>query len=280
MVLPNFLLIGASKAATSSVRGMLLQHPDVFLANQSSEVQFFARDELFAKGLEWYESFFEASGDRKAIGECSNVYTMKEVFPHSAPRIIATLPEGKLIYSVRDPMSRISSYWMELRSQGDAVHFDFARAVRESRDWLVDSSNYGRQLASYRAHFPPERIHIVFFEDFRADPAGEMRRCLRFLDVDPDYPFDWGKSHLNPSEGKRGARPWVSRLRRVPGYRMLKELLPARFRRRIKSDVMLMPLARPEWDAETRRWVLDQLRDDCRQFLADCGKPRDFWELD
>ena len=53
-MLPNFLIIGAQKGATSWLARCLDQHPDAFVPEW--EVHFF--NHRFSKGLEWYESQF------------------------------------------------------------------------------------------------------------------------------------------------------------------------------------------------------------------------------
>ena len=45
---------------------------------------------------------------------------------------------------------------------------------------------YVEQLTRYLAVFAPEQVHVIIYEDFRADNAGTVRQILRFLDVDDD----------------------------------------------------------------------------------------------
>lgn len=281
MTLPNFLIIGAAKCATSSLRALLAQHPQLFLARGGRETRFFADDRLYGLGLPAYESEFTGAGGRSAIGECSNVYTERKRFPQAAQRIARELPDAKLVYMVREPLSRIESLWLQLRSHGgEAVHFDFNRALVENRAHLVDSTNYWRQLQPYRDHFPADRIQVLFFEDYRADPSACARRCLAFLGVDPDVEFERSVAHQNPSQGKLGPPAWLSRLRSAPGFAHAKRLLPAAGRHALKRRVLFQRMARPVWDPAVRAGVLDELGDDCRRLLAECGRPASFWDLD
>ena len=55
--LPNFFLIGAAKAGTTSLYDILKQHPQVYLPFQK-EPMFFSNDNNFNRGMEWYSHTF------------------------------------------------------------------------------------------------------------------------------------------------------------------------------------------------------------------------------
>jgi hypothetical protein len=271
-------MIGAAKCASSAVSALLGKHPDIFIVPDDTD--FFSRDDVFSRGLAWYESLFDPAGSRASAGEISNTYTMKELFPNAADRIAAYEPGLKLLYLVRDPLARIESFWIELRSHGgETVHHDFNEAVRRNPEWLVHPSNYLSQVDAYRRSYPDERIRVMFYEDFRADPIGFMRRCFAFLDVDPDVPLEDAGHNPNPMEQHRVVSPTLSRLRALPGYQVLKSLVPPSFRRPLRRRLFTRRAGqRPQWSLEARRFVLDVLRDDSRRFLERYGKPRDFWK--
>ena len=182
-MLPNFLVIGAAKSATSRLCVLLGRHPDVFLC-EPKEPHFFARDEVFANGMNWYEGLFEGAAGKKAVGEGSTTYTKLPLHPQSAERIARHLPDARLIYIVRHPIDRIESDYIEALKGGYAVGADFNKALREFPHF-VESSCYWKQISAYRRLFPDERILVLFFEDFNADPASVLRRCFVFLGVDP-----------------------------------------------------------------------------------------------
>ena len=77
MPLPNFLIIGAAKAGTTSLYDWLRQHPDVFMP-ALKEPKFFAYDperggEFPIRTLEAYTALFEGA-TAAAIGEASPSY--------------------------------------------------------------------------------------------------------------------------------------------------------------------------------------------------------------
>jgi Sulfotransferase domain len=277
---PNYLVIGAAKCATTTIRVLLGRHPDIFMVR--SEPQFFNDDWVFKRGFAWYESLFNEAGERPWRGEGSNAYTMHEKFPQAFGRITAYLPTAKLIYVVREPFSRIQSFWQELRSQHpDYAHPDFNRAVFLNRGDLTDASNYLKQLAPYRKHYGDESIHVVFYEDFRREPAKVLKGCFEFLGVDPNVEVAAGTTRLNESEGKTVADPFLSHLRSIGPYRRAVDRLPFSLRDRVARTFFYHKLRqRPQWQPETRAWVSHLLRDDLREFLVEYGKPADFWNLD
>ena len=277
---PNYIIIGAPKCASTTICNYLKQHPDVCLI-ACKAAHFFSRDEVYARGFDWYESLYDEAGDKKMRGENSGSYSMKEVWPETVSRLVSYAPDLKLIYLVRHPLSRIESFWLQMRSHGgEAVHYDFNTAVRLDRHRFVDSSNYWQQINAYRPHFPDERIQIIFFEDFKVNPDAVMRRCFEFLDVDPDVPVANSNLHKNRSSGKRVPSKTLSQLRSYSMLRKAVKLIPESVRDPLKKRLFFKKFeGRPEWDAQTREWVVDILEADTRKFLEYCGKPADFWNL-
>jgi hypothetical protein len=272
------MVIGAAKCASSSLCEQLAIHPEVFFV-ACKEPHYFSAN--LDRGPEWYESLYAAAGPEQFRGEGSNSYTMKECFPGVARRIAEYDPERKLrlIYIVRDPITRIESYWVEKMSHGDtSIHHDFNKAVRENCDWFVDPSNYLKQLDEYKPYYDDSQILVVFFEDFIHDQLAVLRRCFEFLGADPS--FEIPDRHVGPSEGKVVPRPIFNRLRRLPFYRSVAALAPKTMRSKLKARYLHQKVkGRPEWDRATRLWVADVLAEDSRTFLEKYGKPADFWSV-
>ncbi|MCB9846850.1 MAG: sulfotransferase [Phycisphaeraceae bacterium] len=279
MTLPNYLVIGAQKSATSSVCDLLAAHPEAFMTDPK-EPYFFSHDEVWSKGLAWYESLFAGAEGCKAIGEGSTTYTQPSLYPHAAERIASTLPDARLIYIVRHPLERIRSHWMHLRTKGNRERTPFNAAVRSGLHGYLDNTLYSRQIDIYRARYPDERILALFFEDFRRDPDALMRRVFEFLGIDPDFRLsDAGKPRHVSAQGRIDT-PVLTPLRRIPGFGALRDALPAGLRERVRG-VLKKPVGeRPEYDDETRRWVIAQLAQDNREFLRRYGKPDDYWGID
>jgi hypothetical protein len=277
---PNYLVIGAAKCATTTIRSLIGRHPDVFMVR--NELQFFNHDQVFARGFDWYESHYEAAGDRPLRGEGCNGCTMQMRYPHALERLSAYAPDLKLIYVVRNPFERIQSFWIELRSQHpDYVHHDFNKAVDVNRDWFVDPSNYLAQIEPYRRAYGHAAIQIVFYEDFCRAPEATLKTCFTFLGVDPHVDVGASTARLNESDKKAVASALLSRIRSIPGYRRVARQLPRPWRERVARRSLFRKLRqRPAWRPATRAWVSDVLKDDLQAFLSQNGKRTDFWNLD
>ena len=78
----------------------------------------------------------------------------------------------RLIYIVRDPIRRIESYWAEKLSHGDLeIHHDFNKAVRESRECLIDVSRITRKQLDNHRQFTRGRPVLVLFFGLRRAPS-------------------------------------------------------------------------------------------------------------
>ena len=86
MALPDFFVIGAAKAGTTSLYALLDQHPDIFMP-EVKEPEFFARDDLYdtGAGLKAYESTYDAAGHGQLIGEASTLIPSRRCFPRQRP---------------------------------------------------------------------------------------------------------------------------------------------------------------------------------------------------
>lgn len=277
---PTFMVVGFGKSGTTSLCSLLGQHPQVFMS-VPKEPDFFCNQQIWERGFQWYESLYAAAGDAIARGEGSQRYTFRKVFPNVAARIASYVPEVKLIVMARDPIQRIESGWMEMRSWGDeSAHHSFKRALDVNRDWLIDSTDYWQELAVYRDLFPDDQILVLFFEDFVSDPATVLRRCFTFLGVDADATIRETERRHNVSAEKLIPRPLLSVGRSSVLLRSAVKLIPQPLRHRIRDRFFFRRGdARPQWNAEVRKRVIDELRENTELFLEFYGKPVDFWTL-
>jgi len=272
---PNFLVIGAAKAATTALCHFLLRHRQICFA-RLKEPFFFSNDQVYARGWKWYRSLYEHHAGEPAVGEGSTHYSATGVFPNTVPRIAEHLPEAKLIYIVREPLSRLQSMWIEHRSQG-LERRPFNEAIRDDPIYL-DTAMYWKQLSAYRDHFPDERFLLLFYEDYAADANAVLQRCYRFLGVDDSVRYDDADQPRYASSDKREDLAMTNLLRRgVPGFYALRDRVPGKWRSWAKRKLKKPVEGRPEWDPATRAWVIERIGDDVRRYLEHCGKPADHW---
>ncbi len=109
--LPNFLIIGAMKCATSSLHEQLALQDGIFMT-ELKEPNFFSNDEEYTKGMSWYLSHFQDAQTEDLAGESSTHYTKLPTYPETITRIQEHLPNAKFIYVIRHPIrsTRFSVY--------------------------------------------------------------------------------------------------------------------------------------------------------------------------
>ncbi len=272
---PTFFVIGAAKAATSSLCAQLAQHPDVFLTNPKEPGGF---SSAYEDRWDWYMSLFEPGMGVRARGEGTVRYSQLGVYPDVAERIKKHVPDARLIYIVRHPLRRAESMWIEWRSMGHPECTpDFCETLRRAPA-LLDASLYWKQISAYREHFDDEQIHIEFFEDYRKDPRAVLGRCFAHIGVDPGFLIEDLEAR-NRSETKLVDTRLASGLRKIPLLRKVLGALPAGFHDTARRLIKSRSPGRPEWNRETLAWAIEHVRDDPRRFLELYGKPEDYWNL-
>ena len=118
MTLPNFIGLGAQRAATTWAYACLREHPEVFIPEQK-EIGFFRWH--YDKGLDWYASHFEGHAGEPAIGEITPGYM------HSAEaigRIATDLPSVRVFVVLREPVQRSFSAYQLLHERFCGMDFE------------------------------------------------------------------------------------------------------------------------------------------------------------
>lgn len=202
--LPNFIIVGAQKAGTSSLYEYLVQHPQVLSASVK-EIHYF--DVRYAKGVTWYRSHFSLVATMKEKGRVTGEASLYYLFhPHAAEHIKVTVPHAKLIVLLRDPVARaISHYFHQVRMKNEMLPMEQAFREEERRleveeqkmlnDPLYHSASYQRfsykkrgvyvnQLRVYFELFPSEQILVLKSEDLFLRPESVLQETFSFLGVD------------------------------------------------------------------------------------------------
>jgi hypothetical protein len=178
-VLPNFLVIGAQRCATSWMYFCLKEHPDIFLPFMK-EIHFF--DYNYEKGLEWYKRYFNTRSDQKVVGEISPSYLYIEKVPGY---IYKHLRDVRLIICLRNPIDRAySQYKKHLRA--GAFSGSFEEAIEKDPQY-IQRGFYFKQISRYLEFFPRDRILILIYEDIQKDSPAVLKNIFDFLEVDSDF---------------------------------------------------------------------------------------------
>jgi hypothetical protein len=300
---PNFFIVGAARAGTTSLYRVLQQHPDVFMP-ENKEPGFFSPPppgwEAFSKPasreLDAYLGLFAGAGARPAIGEASVMYLTA---PESARRIHQFNPDARIIIVLRQPADRAYSLYRYMCMRGLEAEPTFERALADeerrlarclavaSAPWLhagcyFDSGLYAAQVARYLEVFPREQVQIVVFDDFKKDPAGTARGVMRFLGLDDSVPLLEKFRNRSPFVGSVRAqaflaRHWHLHPMRRPGTRRIgfvdRGLIPAAF----ILNAHLGRLRGTAMNAETRRALSRRYRPDVERTATLVERSLEHW---
>ena len=194
--LPNVVVIGAMKCATSAVHAYLDAHPDVAMA-QAKELNFFSGLELH-RGLRWYAGHFDATSP--ARGESSPGYTSPS-HPGTATRMASVLPEARLVYIVRDPFERALSQYAHHRRDGEERR-PVDEALLDETSQYVARSRYADRLQPYLRAFPCAQVHVVLQERLARQPDRVLSALDRHVGVCPDRRAPGRREQRNVGDGR------------------------------------------------------------------------------
>ena len=233
---PTFLVIGAQRAATTSLYRLLISHVRVLPALRK-EVHYF--DFQYAKGRRWYLAHFPLRTAPGLTGEASPYYMVHPLAPERVKRMN---PHMKLIAILRDPVDRaLSHYHREVRLGFEPLTFEEAvdaepqRLAADQHRLLepphyyshnhhhysyLDRGRYGHHLGRWLEHFPRQQLHVVRMESLFEDPETVIGKTLAFLG-------------LQPVDGERLHLPHDNR---APPYQAQPPILRARLARHFEAD--------------------------------------------
>jgi hypothetical protein len=223
-MLPNFFVVGAPKAGTTSLYNYLDQHPAIYMS-PVKEPAYFAFDLFELKrqmGIaepdqesmrayldgpmterrsgvigEWgqYLKLFRNVARETAVGEVSGNYLGSG---SAAAAIRARIPHARIVMMLRDPVERLFSQHAQAVGRGEARR-DFLSWVdeqqaqetaREPRLGAVWNGFYAKHVTRYLEHFPAQQVKIFLYEDYSTMPLAVLRELFKFLDVDAEFSVD------------------------------------------------------------------------------------------
>ena len=276
--LPNFFVIGAMKAGTSSLWQSLRAHPQVYMPDVK-ELHYFSNPDRQARGFDWYAAHFVAAGDARAIGEASTNYTKYPRRAGTPANIAALIPEAKLVYVVREPISRIRSHYLHV-AHGHGERRPLAEAVRADPEYL-NISRYRMQIDQYLEHFDRSQLLVITSEALRADRTHTLDRVFGFLGVDTAPANIDITPDQHVSEEKRVDRSLTRRVRRSRGYELARRVAPAPLKRAARTVTqrpvtLTVDASVPD---DLRRELVGALRGDVAGLRPFLGESFDGWGL-
>jgi hypothetical protein len=294
MTRPDFFIVGAPRSGTTAMYSYLRQHPAIFMP-EHKEPQFFGSDLTHLHGPlseRDYLRLFRPARTGQRVGEATTWYLYSRA---AAAEIHAWAPNAQIIIMLRNPVDMMYSLFQELSFyRGEPLDFEAALAVeadrRQGRElgdirrpeahFYRAAASFADQVERYLLEFGAERVKVVIFDDFVADPAGVYADVLRFLGVDDGFrpTFERVNESKRPIAPRlqaflvRPPRPIASlipTIRRLPlAHRLRVAILGANSR----------PYVRPPLPIEARRRLTAEFSDEVRRLEALLGRDLTGWK--
>jgi len=189
---PNFVIIGAGKSASTWLHLALRQHPALFMPEQ--ETLFFEDPHYSENDLTPLFAELNSAPTHAMIGIKRPNYLCT---PECAPRLARHLPRARLIAILRNPVDRaVSQYYHLVRSGRLPVsHPDITFNRYLSGDFdvpfveriVLGFGLYAQGIANYRRVYSRDQMLILTDLDMRKGSQEVFKRTCRFLDVADDF---------------------------------------------------------------------------------------------
>ena len=235
----KYLIIGGTtKAATTSLYYYLADHPQVN-ASTLKETRFFldldypvpALAAKWTDGIEKYEEFFINKEQNCLRLEASAEYLYSVGTPQ---RIEESLPNAKMIFILREPVSRLVSWYKFAQQRADippemaidtyiekqlqSNYFQQAKQQRIALDRNQDKSTppsfflsalehgcYSSYLRSYFDILGRDNVYVAFYEELCQKPKLVLQEICSFAEINPDFYSDYTWKVFNRSQTMKNA---------------------------------------------------------------------------
>ncbi len=203
---PDFYILGAPKAGTSSLAQYLDERDDVFVS-KPKEPRFFAEDfrDRPITDDQRYLDLFDDAPEGAILGEATTDYLASEV---AVDRILGVRQDAKFIAMLRNPVEIVFAMHAQERKNGYETIQDpekawAAIAPRKSgrdlpalcnepkRLFYDDRCRLGEQVERIQGKVAPEQLKIIYMDDFSQNTAKVYRETLGFLGLDDDQRLDF-----------------------------------------------------------------------------------------
>ena len=191
---PNFFIVGAPRAGTTSLHEYLNKIPDIFMS-PIKEPKFFSEKTVSIKhpdkpirDKKKYLELFKNTRNEKYLGESSTSYLSDP----QAPKLIHEVsPQAKIIIILRDPVERVFSHYLMYVRDGwwnhsfkEQIQKEIKNKVKPfERNMELNTSFYYDNVKRYIDTFGIKQVKIIIFEEFIKNPKKTMEEILEFLEI-------------------------------------------------------------------------------------------------
>lgn len=191
-MLPNLIIAGAQKSASTFIQTILSDHPEVYLPKQ--EVPFFEDPDYGNMNIKEFDKIF-MNRKEKVLGIKRPNYLCK---PEVGPRLAEIIPNAKVLIILRNPIDRaISAYFHNIKygflpplpiEEGldkvidGSINSEYPRAAE-----IVNDGFYYKCLQLYEHFFQTGNILILLHEDILQNKKMSIQRIYDFLGINSSF---------------------------------------------------------------------------------------------
>lgn len=268
---PNFFIVGAARAGTTSLYQYLRKVPGIYLSPVKEPKYFCSGDEFGLsapapiRSQAKYLRLFKGVRDETAVGEASPQYLCDS----DSPRLIQkAVPDARIIMNLRDPVERAFSHYLVHARMG-LQRLPAEEALK--LDVYLRQGLYAQPVEKYLDLFGRERVKILIFEEFIQCTKRGVTDVLQFLGIDAEPPDSIAEMH-NAFAQPRG--PLIGMIYRNDSLRAAAHaLFSDRLRRGLREKVLLKKTLKPALPEETRIFLEEAYRDDVFRLETLLGRP-------
>ncbi|MHA7646495.1 sulfotransferase family protein [Nitrosopumilus sp. S4] len=268
---PNFFIVGASKAGTTSLYLYLEKTKGIFMS-PVKEPLFFApslnKYKRFASitNEKEYLNLFKGVKNERVIGEASTGYLTDQ----DSPELIhQKIPNAKIIIILRNPIHRAYSYYLHnVRNGSETISFREAVNCEQKKiektnthRHYIGGSMYYIAVKKYLELFGKDNVMIIVFEEFIEDTYNSVIKVIKFLGIDSKPPKEIDDIN-NSFRVARG--PIVKKI--LSNSYILKAVRNAKISQSkiqwIREKILEKKIEKPKLDEEDCKYVRKILYDD------------------
>jgi tetratricopeptide (TPR) repeat protein len=306
----NLFLIGAAKSGTTALASSLGQHPAIASlpikepGHFSTDLRIPVFSSRYNRLLQWNEAayFKKARLEDRHIGfvESESNYqklvdqaittnpntnyvldaSTAYLYSANAPaQLRHYAPDAKIVLILRNPIERAYSHYTMALKYGMEQEEPMQAFKREAEfnpahwgqdECYLELGQYAKQLERWLECFPLDQLHIIWYDDFTADPQKAMNALMKYLDL-PTFVLQQS-DQLNV-----GVVPKYATLNKwaMQTLGSLREKLPKSLVHWLKKKTQV---AAPELDPETRSFLAAAFTEQIEQLAALTGKDLNHWK--
>lgn len=237
----DIVIAGVQKAATTSLKNYLGQHPAI-ITHDAPEFGFFSIDSEFEKGFDsCFDQTFPSCENQKILIKNVDIIFWEECIA----RIKNHNQQSKIIVLLRNPVERAySAYWFARRRGWESIS-SFEEAIDASPQRFTDKlgisnvsylekGNYAKQLNTLYKYFTCEQTMVILQEDLRNNPLSVFAGLFNFLEIDSSFLPETTVEH------NISARARIPSLARFAVHdnavkTSLRKIIPGRYLRKLRN---------------------------------------------